>query len=56
MIYQALSPTFYVYISYAENKWTSSTGGTVEIIIKLLFSRGYTRVITNAVSEEDGKK
>jgi len=48
----ALSPTFYVYISYAENKWTSSTGGTVEIIIKLLFSRGY-RVITNAASEQD---
>lgn len=56
MIYQALSPTFYVCISYAENKWTSSTGGTVEIIIKLLFSRGYTRVITNAMSEQDGKK
>lgn len=57
MIYQALSPTFFAYLYLlTENKWTSSTGGTAEIIIKLLFSRGYTRVITNAVSEEEGRR
>lgn len=28
----------------------------MEIIIKLLFSRGCTRVITNAASEQDGKR